>query len=157
MRFWFLTQLPIEIKCISLETNMRTMFVLALAALSCPAVIAAQVTSSVNMGCTVVAAGGIACNGIGVPVTKEPEEKKLPRLFVTHFILEPRAVLDQPNPSSDCLIIGINGGDLLNERWPLLHLSLEKDSVTLMPKEQAFRLRNKGANNVEFRLIEVRR
>jgi hypothetical protein len=38
-----------------------------------------------------------------------------------------------------------------------LHVSLEKDSVTLMPKEQPFRLRNKGSDDAEFRLIEIRR
>jgi len=113
-------------------------------------------TSVFNMGCTVTAAGGMACNGIGAPETSE-EKNKAPRLFVTHFALEPGAALDQPSSSSDCLIMGINGGDLLNERWPRLHVSLEKDSVTLMPREKPFRLRNKGSENVEFRLIEIRR
>lgn len=53
--------------------------------------------------------------------------------------------------------MSISGGDLLNEKAPFLHVSLEKDNVTLMPKEQPFRLRNKGSDNVEFRMIEIRR
>ena len=130
--------------------------ILALVTLYAPAIVTAQVTSSSNLGCTVVAAGGMSCNGIGIPETKN-EEKKAPKLFVTHFILEPGATLDQPSTSSDCLIIGINGGDLFNDKVPLLHVSLEKDAVTLMPRDQPFRLRNKGSDNVEFRLIEVRR
>lgn len=135
---------------------MRTTLTLALVALCGPAIATAQVISSENLGCTVVAAGGMACNGIGVDKIKE-EEKKLPKLFVTRFTLEPGAALEEPSSSSDCLIIGINGGDLLNEKMPLLHVSLERDSVTLMSKEQPFRLRNKGSDNVEFRLIEIRR
>jgi hypothetical protein len=134
---------------------MRWMFTLALA-LGGPALAIAQVTSPANMGCTLVASGGMACNGIGVPDTSEAK-KKSPRLFVTDFILEPGAAWDQPSSSSDCLIVGIKGGDLLNEKLPLLHVSLEKDSVTLMPRETPFRLRNNGSQNVEFRLIEIQR
>jgi len=85
----------------------------------------------------------MACNGIGVPDTDKG--KNLPTLTVTHFTVEPGAAIEQPTPSRDCLIIGINGGGLVNEKLPLLHVSLEKDVVTLMPKEQPFRLRNKGA------------
>jgi hypothetical protein len=107
------------------------------------------------MGCTVIE-NGMACNGISI-VREGEKDSKIPRLFVTHFFLEPGAILEQPSPSSDCLIIGIKGGDLLNEELPLLHVSLEKDSVTLMPKEQPFRLRNKSSASVEFRLIEIRR
>jgi len=98
----------------------------------------------------------MSCNGIVSPETKE-EGKKLPKLFITDFILEPGAALDQPSSSSDCLLVGINGGDLVNENAPFLHVSLEKDSVTLMPREQPFRLRNKGSDTVEFRLIEIQR
>jgi hypothetical protein len=79
------------------------------------------------------------------------------KLFVTHFTIAPGAAVEEPSSSSDCLIIGINGGDLVNEKPPFLHVSLEKDAVTLMPKEQPFRLRNKGSQDVEFRLLEIRR
>src|SRR5579863_8160703 len=99
---------------------MRTMLTLALLALSYLASAAAQVTPSENMGCTVVG-NGMACNGIEIVGEKE-KDSKMPRLFVTHFLLEPDAVLEQPSPSSDYLIIGINGGDLLNEKTPLLHV-----------------------------------
>lgn len=87
-----------------------------------------------------------------------PEKKDAgPTLFVTHFILNPGAALDQPSSASDCVLVGVNGGRLLNEKAPFLHVSLRRDSVTLMPKERPFRLRNEGLNDVEFRLIEVRR
>ena len=132
---------------------MRAM--LAVLVLIGPLVTTAQVTSSANLGCTVLAPRGMSCNGIGVPDTEKA--KNLPKLFVTHFTIEPGAAKEEPNSSSDCLIIGINGGDLVNEKPPFLHVSLEKDAVTLMPKEQPFRLRNKGSQDVEFRLLEIRR
>ncbi len=120
-----------------------------------PTMALAQVTSSANLGCTVVAAGGMSCNGIAFPDTEKG--KNLPRLTVTHFTVEPGAAVDEPRPSSDLLIIGINGGDLVNEKPPFLHVSLEKDAVTLMPKEQPFRLRNKSSVSIELRLLEIRR
>lgn len=45
----------------------------------------------------------------------------------------------------------------MNEKAPFLHVSLQKDSVSLMPKEQPFRLRNKGSTDVKFRLIQIQR
>lgn len=141
---------------------MRSM--LALVALFGSALATAQVTSSANLDCTVVAPKGMLCNGIGVPdiweggkrIPKKEGGMKTPKLFVTNITLEPGAELEPP-ADSDCLLIGINGGDLLNEKPPFLHVDLGKESVTLMPREQPFRLRNKGSVNVEFRMIEIRR
>jgi len=98
----------------------------------------------------------MACNGIGAGETKM-QEKNRPKLFVTHFTIGPGAALDEPDSSSDCLIIGVNGGDLVNEKPPFLHVSLEKDAVVLLPKGVPYLLRNKAAKNVELRLIEIRR
>jgi hypothetical protein len=132
---------------------MRAM--LAVLVLIGPLMMTAQVTSSTNLGCTAYAPRGMSCNGIGVPDTQGGTN--LPKLFVTHFRIAPGAQVEEPSSSSDCLIIGINGGDLVNEKPPFLHVSLEKDAVTLMPREQPFRLRNKGSQDVEFRLLEIRR
>jgi hypothetical protein len=96
---------------------MRTM--VALVVLLGSAISAAPLTSSENLSCTATAAGGLGCDGIGV-VPEKQEGKRLPKLFLTHFILEPGAALDQPSSSSDCLLVGINGGDLLNEKAPFL-------------------------------------
>ena len=97
----------------------------------------------------------MSCSGIGAPDAEKGNN--LPKLFATYFTVEPGAAVETPRSSSDCLIIGIKGGDLVNEKPPFLHVSLEKDVVTLMPKEQEFRLRNKGSQDVEFRLLEIRR
>jgi hypothetical protein len=104
---------------------MRISLAVVLAAVCGPAMAAAQVFSSENLACTVVAAGGMACNGIGASGIKGVD-KKVPKLFVTHFTLEPGAALDEPSSPSDCLIIGIQGGDLVNEKLPSLHVSLER-------------------------------
>jgi hypothetical protein len=116
---------------------MRGVFVIALSVLYGCMVAPAQIISEANLGCTAIAGGGMSCNGIG---TYDPKygEQKLPKLLVTHFIIEPGAVLERPSSSTDVVIIGINGGDLLNEKAPSLHVSLAKDDVTLMPKEQEF-------------------
>lgn len=123
----------------------------------CSPIALPQITSSMSLGCTVVSAGGMVCNGPTEVPKANNGEKNLPKLFVTRFTLEPGASLDQPNVSSDCLIVGINGGELVNEREPFLHIPLEKDSVTLLPRQVAFRLRNKSSESVEFRLVEIRR
>jgi hypothetical protein len=139
---------------------MLRIFVTAFLLLCGPLWASAQIISSSNLGCTVgTPSGGMVCTGIGRVPDAEDKEKKLPKLFVTHFIMKPGAALDraQTGCSSDCLIIGINGGDLLNEQAPFLHVSLAKDSVTLMPKEQPFHLSNKGPDDVEFCLIAVQR
>ncbi len=133
---------------------MRTLIVLAV--LCCPVAVAAQVSSSSSLGCTVVAPSGMSCNGIAIPETKQ-KGTNTPKLYITNFVLEAGAALEQPSSSSDCLVVGINGGDLVNENRPFLHVSLEHDSVTLMPKELPFRLRNKSSDKVEFRVIEIRR
>jgi hypothetical protein len=132
---------------------MRMLLILALLGSSS----AAQVSSSSNLGCTVVAGRGMSCNGIGTPETKEELERKLPKLSTTHYTLEPGGVLEFQNSTSDCLLIGIDGGDLVNDRAPFRHVSLSRDEVTLLPKELPFRLRNDSAKDVEFRMIEIRR
>ena len=132
---------------------MRAM--LAFMLLVSPSIVTPQVTPSSNLGCTVVADGGMACNGIGIPETELG--KSQPKLFVTDFTVEPGGSIEGPDHSSDYLILGVNGGHLANDKAPFLHVSLEQDTVTLMPKGQPFRLRNKGPKNVEFRLVEIHR
>lgn len=134
---------------------MRTMLILVLAVLCPPTIATAQITSSQNLACTVTASGGMACNGIGAPDTEE--DKNQPKLSTVHYIVEPGAALDEPTASSDYLIVGINGGDLVNEKSPFRHLFLEKDQVNLLPKGQPFHLRNKTSQDVEVRLIQIRR
>jgi len=63
----------------------------------------------------------------------------------------------RPDSEPDCLIPGINGGLLVNELAPFGEVSLEKDSVTLMARELAYRLRNTTSRTIEFRIAQARR
>ena len=69
----------------------------------------------------------------------------------------PGAFIEYPNALSDYLILGIGGGELLNEKKPFGHVSLDQNAVTLMPRGKPFRLRNNGSESVEFRLIRIER
>jgi len=97
----------------------------------------------------------MGCDGLGVPPDKWGKDR--PRLFVTDMRFEAGASWDFPDASSDYLVLGINGGDLLNEEAPFGHVGLDKGSVTLMPRGKPFRLRNDGSKTVEFRLVEIQR
>jgi len=125
-----------------------------------PSYTIAQVASSANLACTVTASGGMGCNGIvsGDLARKSATDKGQPELSVTSFTLEPGAALDQTaSPCCDAIILGIAGGELVNEKLPSRYVSLTPDSVTLLPKGEAFLLRNKGSQSVELRLIEIKR
>ena len=135
-----------------MDARMRGILVLALMALS-DFLAQAQIIPSGWSGCTVPGGKGMICNGIAAP----SKEQGKPKLWVADFIVKPGAALEEPSSSSDRLILGINGGDLVNEKAPYLHVSLEKDAVTLMPKEEPFRLRNTSSDEVKFRLIEIQR
>jgi hypothetical protein len=101
----------------------------------------------------------MSCNGIGLDdrAGKSAADKGQPELSVTHFIIEPGAALvHTTQPCCDAIILGIAGGELVNETRPG-HVPLTHDTVTLLPREEAYLLRNKGSQNVELRLIEIRR
>ncbi len=129
--------------------------VVAFAAFWTPLIARAQVISSSNMSCTVGSGGGMGCNGLAVPDAKN-EQTSGPKLHITDYTFQPNAVLNRSDSSSDFLIIGIEGGDVLNDKT-LVRISLAKDFVTLMPKEVPFSLRNDSAQNIKFRVIEIRR
>ena len=71
--------------------------------------------------------------------------------------LAPGASFGSWDSEPDCLFLGIDEGILVNELAPFGEVSLEKDSVTLMPRELAYRLRNTTSRTIEFRIAQVRR
>lgn len=137
---------------------MRTMF--AIAVLCCPVMAVAQIAPSSGLVCTVGVRGPMACSGPPA-IPKAPNNKAaetdLPRLVLTEIELEAGAAWNMQSALSDYLIEGINGGTLENEKTPFRHVSLAKGSLTLMPRGEPFRLRNKSTVTVEFRVIEIRR
>lgn len=137
---------------------MRTMF--AIATLCCPVMAVAQIALSSGLVCTVSVRGPMACSGppaIPTVPNNKAAETDLPRLVLTEIRLEPGAAWNMQSALSDYLIEGISGGTLVNEKTPFRYVSLAEGSVTLMPRGKPFRLRNKSAVTVEFRVIEIRR
>jgi len=79
------------------------------------------------------------------------------KLFVTRYILAPGAPLNSTVEGRDILIVGMNNGELLDEkRSPRSNVTLTNGSVILMPKEQLYLLRNIGKQSLELLVIEVR-
>jgi hypothetical protein len=138
---------------------MRAIF--AIVALCCPVIAIAQIAPSFNSGCTIGPQGSMSCGGLGprpgAAESPNEEGKKGPSLSTLYIRLEPEGTFESRSFPGDCVLIGINGGDLLNEKAPFRHLYLDKDTVTLMPKEQPFRLRNHSSKTVEFQVIEIQR
>ena len=120
--------------------------------LCCPVALTAQVAAT-EAGCTVTL-GGMACNG---PQPAKTLDQKLPILMFLHIRLAPGASFNSWESEPDCLIFGVNGGILVNELAPFGEVSLEKNSVTLMPRELPYRLRNTTSGTIEFRIAEDRR
>ena len=97
---------------VSLLANVlkRTMLSVSGIALGLALMLKAQVSPSGNMVCTVIGTGGMSCNGPGPIPVRNDRERKSPQLLDRLFIVKPGAALNQPNPSADCLIVGIARG-----------------------------------------------
>jgi mannose-6-phosphate isomerase-like protein (cupin superfamily) len=131
---------------------------LAIAVLCLPVISVAQIRPSRGWGCTVTTAGGMTCNGPSTIPTNPNDkvgEAHEPKLLITQMRLEAGAAFDVRDALSDFVIEGISEGALVNEKTPFRYVDLGKGSVTLMPSGKQFRLRNKSAATVEFRVIEI--
>jgi hypothetical protein len=81
-----------------------------------------------------------------------------PKLFVTRCILAPGAPLNPLVEGADVLIVGMNDGELVNEKKsPQSHVNVSSGSVMLMPKEEPYLLLNIGKENLDLLVIEVRK
>jgi hypothetical protein len=85
-------------------------------------------------------------------------DDSLSALIVTRFVLAPGAPLNPLVEGTDVLIVGMNNGELLNEKKsPQSHVNVSNGLVMLMPKEEPYLLRNIGKENLELLVIEVRK
>ena len=83
---------------------------------------------------------------------------KSSKLFVTRYILAPGAPLNPPVEGHDAVIVGMNNGELVNEKKsPPSHVTMLNGVVMLMPKEEPYLLRNIGRENLELLVIEIRK
>jgi hypothetical protein len=80
------------------------------------------------------------------------------KLFVTRFRLSPGAPLRALVEGQDILIIGVGDGELANEtKSPPTYIDVRNGAVVLMPKEEPYRWRNIGKQDVELLAVDVRR
>ena len=119
----------------------------------------AQILPTSNGSCRVTASGLEGCNWMsGVSHEKAQNDTDGPRsqLFVTRCILAPGAPLNPFVEGRDVLIVGMNNGELVNEKKsPQSHVNISNGSVILMPKEEPYLLRNTGNEKLELLVIEV--
>ena len=122
-----------------------------------------QVLPTSNGSCRISASGVQSCDWISA-LRKAATTKKgdtvadsHPNLFVTRFVLAPGAPLNPLVEGTDVLIVGMNNGELVNEKKsPQSHVTVSNGLVMLMPKQEPYLLRNVGKENLELLVIEVR-
>ena len=124
-----------------------------------------QVWPRVNGGCGVTSNGTYDCDWHsvillrreGAAAEKEIEDGKW-KLVVTRYTLAPGAPLDRMGPKYDNVVVGMNQGQLANEtKSPRTYVSVTEGLVMLMPKEEKYRFRNIGKENLDLLVIELRK
>src|SRR5450755_2443780 len=126
----------------------------------------AQVLPTSNGSCGISASGVESCNWIsaitvrnaGTTKTSDTAADLRPKLLVTCCILVPGAPLSPIVEGADVLIVGMNNGELVNEKKsPQSHVNVSSGLVMLMPKEEPYLLRNTGKENLDLLVIEIRK
>jgi hypothetical protein len=126
----------------------------------------AQVLPTSNGSCGISTSGLESCDWMsavtlrkaGTTKTADTAADSRPKLFVTRYILAPGAPLNPRVEGTDVLIVGMNDGELVNEKKsPQSHVNVSSGLVMLMPKEEPCVLRNIGKENLELLVIEVRK
>jgi mannose-6-phosphate isomerase-like protein (cupin superfamily) len=126
---------------------------------------AAQVLPRSNGFCSVSSSGLMGCSWVSaVPIGKADKRTPNPQipaegrgLFVSRFRLAPGAPLNRMVKGYDELIIGLGDGELVNEtKSPTARVEVRLGSVVLMPKEEAYALRNVGKGELEVLVVQMR-
>jgi hypothetical protein len=126
----------------------------------------AQVLPTSNGSCAISASGLQDCDWIsaitlrkaGTTKTANISADSRPKLFVTRCILAPGAPLSPLVEGTDVLIVGMNNGEVANERKsPQSRVNVTNGLAMLMPKEEPNLLRNIGKQSLELLVIEVRK
>lgn len=127
---------------------------------------AAQILPTSNGSCGIGASGVMSCDWMSAISLRKTDARKTTdaaadessRLFVTRCTLAPGAPLNPLVEGHEVLIVGMNNGEILNEKKsPPNHLNVSNGLVMLMPKEEPYLLRNIGKENLELLVIEVRK
>jgi mannose-6-phosphate isomerase-like protein (cupin superfamily) len=145
---------------------MRCLPAFCLFVLLCGLTAAAQILPTSNGSCGIGISGVMSCDWMsGISLRKIDAKKttdtaaaESSKLFITRCILAPGAPLNPLVEGTDVLIVGMNNGELVNEKKsPQSHVNVSSGLVMLMPKEEPYLLRNIGKENLELLVIEVRK
>jgi mannose-6-phosphate isomerase-like protein (cupin superfamily) len=126
---------------------------------------AGQVLPASNGSCSVSPSGVECCQWLTGGSLRKTDSSKTTNasddngsgLFVTRYLLAPGAPLNTPIEGREVVIVGMNNGELVNEKKsPQSRMNVSNDSVMLMPKEEWYLLRNIGKLNLELLVIEIR-
>jgi mannose-6-phosphate isomerase-like protein (cupin superfamily) len=127
----------------------------------------AQVLPTSSGSCGISASGSLDCDVMSaINLRRQTDTRKTTdtaadersKLFVTRCILAPGAPLSPLVEGRDVLIVGMNNGELVNEKKsPQRHVGVSTGLVMLMPKEEPYLLRNIGKENLDLLVIDVRK
>jgi hypothetical protein len=126
----------------------------------------AQILPTSNGSCAVSASGLMDCDWMsavnlrraGTSKVTDTADDERSKLFVTRFVLAPGAPLNPLVEGCDVFIVGMNIGELLNEKKsPQSPVNVTNGLVMLVPKEELYLLRNIGKQNLDLVVIEVRK
>lgn len=112
--------------------------------------LSAQMFPASNGGCSVSPTGVEGCNWMSHLPTEQSG------LFVTTYTLAPGAPLAGPF-DQDSILVAMSEGSLLSElKSPKAQLQVVSGEVFMMPRGEAFRVRNVGTDRLTLLLIQVR-
>lgn len=116
----------------------------------------AQIVPKGGCGCS-VSSSGQTCDCLsagGASKQSVPSERS--QLIETWITLSPDALLTKGIPGDDEVFIGMGSGELANEaKSPPGDVPISEGSLFLMPKDEPYRLRNVGKQDVKVRVIRI--
>jgi mannose-6-phosphate isomerase-like protein (cupin superfamily) len=124
----------------------------------------AQIPPSDSGGCGISSSGTVSCSFAGAaPISKadgSTGKQSVPAdsrdFMVIRIRLSPGAPLTKWVSGEDEIIVGMGKGDLTNEgKSPLVDIPVSEGSVFLMPKDEPYKLRNVGKQDLEVLVIRM--
>jgi len=116
----------------------------------------AQIVPNGGYGCG-LSGSTMSCScGSAVGESKPSVPSERSQLIETWIRLSPGALLTKGIPGDDEVFIGMGSGELANEaKSPPVDIPVSEGSLFLMPKDEPYRLRNVGKQDVEVRVYRI--
>ncbi len=111
-----------------------------------------------NGGCGCGLAGSImSCScGSGMSEGKPSLPIERSQFIETRIRISPGALLTKGIAGDDEVFIGMGSGELANEaKSPPVDVPVREGSLFLMPKDEPYRLRNVGKQDLEVRILRI--